>query len=58
MVGARDDRLPGLERLAQGVEHARLELGQLVEKQHAEVREADLAGPRPRAAADERRHAA
>ena len=48
---------PGLERLAQRVEHARLELGQLVEEQHAEVREAHLAGARPRAAADERRHA-
>jgi hypothetical protein len=42
---------------AQRVEHPRLELGQLVEKQHAEMREADLARSRPRAAADERRHA-
>jgi hypothetical protein len=57
VVGARDRDLAGLERLAQRVEHARIELGKLVEKQHAAVRERDLAGPRAQAAADQRRHA-
>src|SRR5208283_1334518 len=56
MIGARDRDLPRLERLAQGVERLRLELGQLVQEQHAVVRERNLAGPRLRAAADERRH--
>ena len=46
----------GLERLAQRIEHRPLELGQLVEEQHAEMREADLARPDAQAAADQRRH--
>jgi hypothetical protein len=54
---ARDYGLAGLQRLAQGIEHARLELGQLIEKQHAEMRKAHLAGTRAGAAADQRRHA-
>ena len=57
MIGARDHDLAGLERLAQRIEHVRVELRQLVEKQHAEMGQRDLAGPRPRAAADQRRHA-
>lgn len=54
---ARAYRLAALERLAQRIENLRVELGQLVEKEHAEMGERDFAGPRPRAAADERRHA-
>ena len=55
-VGARDLDRAGLERLAQAVEHRALEFGQLVEEQHSEMGEADLARPRLEAAADERRH--
>src|SRR5690606_22363908 len=57
VIGARDHRLSGLERLAQRVEHLRRELRQLVEEQHAEMRQRDLTGLRPRAAADEGCHA-
>ena len=46
---------PLLERLAQRLEHADRELGQLVEEQHAAMRERDLAGAdAAAAAADER----
>ena len=44
MVGARDHRLAGLERLAQRIEHLRVEFRQLVEKQHAEMGERRFAG--------------
>ena len=57
VVGARDRDLAALERLAQRVEHARIELGEFVEKQHAAVRERDLARLGAQAAADQRRHA-
>ena len=57
VIGARDDRLAGLERLAQRIEHLRIELGQFVEEQHAEMGERRFAGTRPGAAADQRRHA-
>ena len=43
-----------LERLAQRLERGPDELGQLVEQQHAVMREARLAGPRPASAADDR----
>ena len=43
-----------LERLSQDLEHVPAELRHLVEKQHAVVREADLAGARQCAAADQR----
>ena len=56
MVGARDRDFAGLERLAQRIEHLRLELRQFVEKQHAVMRERDFARPRAQAAADQRRH--
>ena len=46
-----------LEHLAQRLERAALELGQLVEEQHAAVRERDLAGPRRAAAAEQARRA-
>ena len=55
-VGARDGDFAGLERLAQAVEHRALEFGQFVEEQHAEVREADLAGAHFQPAAGQRRH--
>ena len=42
-VGARDDDVAGLDRLAQRLEHGAGELGELVEEQHAVVGEADLA---------------
>jgi hypothetical protein len=57
MVGPGDHRLSALERLAQRVENLRVELGQLVEKEHAEMGECHFARTRARAAADERRHA-
>ena len=55
-VGAGDADLAGLERLAQRIEHRALEFGQLVEEQHAEMGEADLARPHLEPAADQRRH--
>jgi hypothetical protein len=57
VVGARDHRLSGLERLAERIENLRVELRQLVEEEHAEMSERRFAGARPRAAADERRRA-
>ena len=45
---------PFLERLPKHFEHVPAELRHLVEKQHAVMREADLAGPRVLPAADER----
>ena len=53
--GAGDRHRAVFERLAQRLERPTVELRHLVEEQHAVVREADLAGPRERAAADERR---
>ena len=55
-VGARHADASGFERLAQRIEHRALEFRKLVEKQHAEVREADLAGPNTQTATDQRRH--
>ncbi len=55
-IGTRDADLAGFERLAQAVEHRSLEFGQLVEEQHAEMRQADLAGFHLEPAADERGH--
>ena len=57
MIGARDRDLAGLERLAQRIEHLRLEFGKLVEEQHAVMGERDFAGLGAQAAADQRRHA-
>ena len=53
--GAGDGDPPFLQRLAHQVEHVAVELGQLVEEQHAVVRQGDLARSRLRSAADERR---
>ena len=51
--GARDHDATVLERLAQRVEDMARDLLQLVEKQHAVMREAHFAGARLAAAADE-----
>src|SRR3546814_10329770 len=55
-VGARDADLARLERLAQRIEHPALEFGKLIQEQHAEMRETDLARPHTQPAADERGH--
>ena len=44
------------ERLAKRLQHVRMELGDLIEKEHSAMREGDLAGVRGIAAADETRH--
>ena len=54
-LGARDGDPAGLQRLAQRLEDRAAEFRQLVEEQHAQMRERDLAGPRLAAAADHRR---
>ena len=51
---ARDVDAARFERLAQHFEHPAIPLRQLVEEQHAVMRERDLAGPRIAAAADQR----
>src|SRR5205823_8490331 len=51
----RNEDLSVFERLPQRLERRALELRQLVEEQHALVREARLAGTKLRAAADDRR---
>src|SRR2546425_13149277 len=53
--GARDGYDAVLHRLAQHLEHVLAELGQLVQEQHAAVRETYLPRPRVRAAADQPR---
>src|SRR6476659_5920330 len=52
---ARDKDLPVLDRLTQCFERGPLELGELVEQQHATMREARLARSEPRPTADDRR---
>src|SRR5207302_1172475 len=52
--GSRDEDLAVFERLSQSLERWALKLRQLVEQQHAAVREARLAGPQPRPAAHDR----
>jgi hypothetical protein len=54
-IGAGDADPTGFERLAQRFERGAVELRQFVKEQHALVRQADLAGPRPDAAADQGR---
>ena len=53
MIGAGDGDLAGLQWLSQRIEHLRLKLRQLVEKQHAVMRQRDFPGPRDHAAADQ-----
>jgi hypothetical protein len=57
VVGAGDRDLAVLKRLAQRIQHARIELRQFVEEQHALVGERNLARPGAKAAAGQRRHA-
>ena len=47
--------VPFLDRLAEYFQHMTAEFEHLVEKQHAVMREGDLAGPRLRSTADQRR---
>lgn len=54
--GAGDRDGACFERLAERIEDSALELGKLVEEQHAEMGEADFAGPRFGAAADKGGH--
>ncbi len=54
--GPRDRDAAVLEWLAQRLERGALELGQLVQEEHAPVREARLSRPRPGPAADDRGH--
>ncbi len=55
MIGARDGDLAGLDRLAQAIQDLGLEFRQFIEKKDAMMGERNLAGPRPRAAADKSR---
>ncbi len=55
-VGAGDGDLAGFQRLAQTVEHLRLELGQFIKEQHPVVGERHLAGAGVDAAAHQRSH--
>src|SRR5205807_3168150 len=55
-IGAGDADAAGFERLAERIQYRPLELRKLVEEQHAEVREADLARTNAQAPADQRRH--
>ena len=55
-IGARHHRLAALDRLAQGIEHLALKLRQFIQKQHAEMGEADFAWLYLQPAADQRRH--
>ena len=55
-VGARHHRFAGLDRLAQTVQHAALEFRQLVQEQHAQMRQRDFARLHFQPAADQRRH--
>ena len=52
VVRPRNHCFPSLERLAQRIEHLRIEFRKLVEEQHAEMGKRRFAGARPRAAAD------
>src|SRR6476620_11107234 len=52
---ARNYQLTVLERLAQGLQDGTLELRELVQQQHPEMREARLTRAQPRPAADDRR---
>jgi hypothetical protein len=53
-IGPCHADLAGFERLPQRIEYRALEFGQLVEEQHAEVRQADFARLDPEPAAGER----
>ena len=55
-VGPCHRNLARFQRLPQTVEYRALELGQLIQKQNAEMRQTDLARFHLQAAADQRRH--
>ncbi len=57
MIGARHRDLAVFQRLAQRIQHPRIELRQFVEKQHALMRQRDFAGLGAHAAARQRGHA-
>ena len=57
MIGARHRHLAVLHRLAERIQHPRIEFRQFVEKQHALVRQRNLARPGAGAAAGQRGHA-
>ena len=57
MIGARNRDLAVFQRLTQRVQHARIEFRQLIQKQHALVRQGDFAWPGAHAAAGQRGHA-
>ena len=57
MIGAGDGDFAGFQRLPQRIQNLRLEFRQLIQKQHAMVRERYLAGPRVQPATDQRGHA-
>ena len=56
VIGAGNDRLAVLQRLAQGIEHLWRELGQFVEKQHAVMGKRHFAGTGAQATAHEGCH--
>lgn len=55
-VGSCDPDVAGLQRLPERIQHLALELRQFVEKQDAEMGEADFDRPNAEASAHERRH--
>ncbi|MCY1286997.1 hypothetical protein D9M70_359800 [compost metagenome] len=55
VVGAGDDDLAALQRFAQDLQDLAVELGELVEEEHALVSQGDLAGLRSAATANQRR---
>ena len=56
VIGSRNRDFSGLQRLPQRIEHRALEFGELVEKQHAAMRERHFARPRAQSATDQGRH--
>src|SRR5690606_27344380 len=56
VIGARDYAFPGLDRLAQRIEHLWRKFGKLVEEQYAIMRQRNLPRPHPDAAADHGGH--
>jgi hypothetical protein len=57
VIGAGDHHLSGFQRLTQCVYDLGGEFGKLIQEKHSVMGERDLAGPWPRAAAHQRRHA-
>ena len=56
MVGAGNDHLAGFQQLPESIKGRFAEFRQLIEKQHSAMRQRDLAGARPGAPANKRRH--